>query len=145
MQNRWIASFVVAASLMIGAPALAMGDSDPVNLGEVQQLIDAGDFQTAVAKLQMYVDATPHDADGYNLLGYSYREMGFFDLSKQSYDRALQLDPGHLGVHEYLGELYLKTNEPAKAQAELAILEGLCGIECVEYTTLAAAVAAANP
>jgi Flp pilus assembly protein TadD len=145
MRNGWIASLVVAAGLIIGVPALAMTNDDPVSLSEVQELIDQGDFSGAVEKLEMYVEATPHDADGYNLLGFGYRQQEQYDLAKQAYDRALQLDPGHLGVHEYLGELYLKTNEPAKAEAELAILEGLCGTECEEYTTLAAAIAAANP
>jgi Flp pilus assembly protein TadD len=144
MRNRWVASLVVATGLMFGSSALAMGSSDPVNLRDVQQLIDGGDLSGAVEKLQMYVDATPHDADGYNLLGYSYRELGHFDLAKQAYDRALRLNPGHLGVHEYLGELYLKTNERAKAEAELATLKGLCGADCKEYQALAKAIAAAQ-
>ena len=47
-------------------------------------------------------------ADIYNLLGYSYRKNDNPDLDKafESYKIAIEVDPEHLGAHEYLGELY---------------------------------------
>jgi hypothetical protein len=54
---------------------------------------------------------------------------------------ALKIDPNHLGANEYLGELYLKLKQPAKANAQLAKLEQICGTNCAEYKDLAQDIA----
>ena len=56
--------------------------------------------------------------------------------SMKYYRAALKIDPNHLGANEYLGELYLKLKQPAKAKAQLAKLEKICGTDCAEYKTL---------
>ena len=58
------------------------------------------------------------------------------------YQRALRLDPAHLGAHEYLGELYLQRGEPEQARAQLAELELLCPAGCEERSELADAILA---
>ena len=144
MRNLWMAGVVAAVGLAMASSVLAMSNKDEVSLADVQMLIDQQKYGMAVDKLQTYLDATPQDANGYNLLGYSYRQLGKYDEAKAAYDRALRLDPGHKGVHEYLGELYLKTGQPAKAEVELETLKGLCGTDCPEYQALAKAIGAAK-
>jgi len=119
-----------------------MNSGDDVGLPDIEQLIAEQKFDMAVEKLQAYTQKTPWDPEGFNLLGYSHRQLGAYAEAKAAYDRALRLDPGHVGVHEYLGELYLQTGKPEEAKAELAKLAEICGTGCVEYQTLAKAIAA---
>jgi hypothetical protein len=54
----------------------------------------------------------------------------------------LALEPEHKGAHEYLGELYLQTGQPEKAEAQLEKLAHICGLEgCEEYEVLRVAIA----
>jgi tetratricopeptide (TPR) repeat protein len=55
------------------------------------------------------------------------------------YARALQLDPRHLGAHEYLGEAYLQAGQLEKAEAQLAQLKAICG-QCEQAEDLAESI-----
>ena len=77
------------------------------------------------------------NADVKNLLGFVTRNMNDTKSSMKYYQAALKIDPNHLGANEYLGELYLKLKQPAKAKAQLAKLEKICGTNCAEYKDLA--------
>jgi hypothetical protein len=48
----------------------------------------------------------------------------------------LKAEPDHRGANEYLGELYLETNQFDKAVEQLQILDNLCTTNCKEYTKL---------
>jgi hypothetical protein len=48
----------------------------------------------------------------------------------------------HRSAHEHLGELYLVLGDPAKAGQQLATLEEICLISCVETDDLKRAIAA---
>ena len=45
----------------------------------------------------------------------------------------MELDAGHLGINEYLGELYVQTNRMDLAKKRLAVLKGC---KCEEYEEL---------
>ena len=45
----------------------------------------------------------------------------------------MKIDPKHVGINEYLGELYISTNRLDKAKERLKILE-TCN--CEEYSEL---------
>ena len=51
-------------------------------------------------------------------------------------DRAI--DPKHIGINEYLGELYVATNRHNLAVERLGVLEGC---KCEEYDQLKAVIA----
>ena len=141
---RGFLSALVVCLVAWSLPVQAMAPASPSNveLSEVRDMIKAGNAEEAIPKLQKYVEANPEDADGFNLLGYGYRKSSQFDLSKQAYDRALTLDPKHKQAHEYLGELYLQTGQPEKAEALLVELGRICGGDsCEEYEELRVAIA----
>ena len=52
----------------------------------------------------------------------------------------MELNPKHLGVHEYIGEAYLEKGNLAKAKEHLRKLDDLCFWGCEEYTDLKEAV-----
>ena len=62
----------------------------------------------------------------------------------QHFQQALVLNRRHRSAHEHLGELYLILGEPAKAEQQLARLEDICLIPCVETDDLKRAIAAYN-
>jgi tetratricopeptide (TPR) repeat protein len=68
-------------------------------------------------------------------MGFTYRKTGHTDEALDYYNRALNLEPKHLGANEYLGELYLELKQPDKAKERLAVLKAACG-DCEEYQDL---------
>ena len=109
------------------------------------RLIRHKQYADAIPHLQMALADKPHDADILNYLGYTKRMVGEYDASLDYYQRALQIDPSHKGVHEYLGELYLQKNDLASAQKELATLATLCPSGCDEKDVLTKAIADYKP
>tara|TARA_B110000438_G_C15634120_1_gene572297 strand:+ start:248 stop:739 length:492 start_codon:yes stop_codon:yes gene_type:complete len=73
------------------------------------------------------------DADVLNYLGFTLRKTGNLKKAEIYYLEGLQLDAGHLGINEYLGELYVETNRIDLAKERLAVLEGC---KCEEYDEL---------
>ena len=71
------------------------------------------------------------------------RQVRRYAESELAYQRALTLDPAHLGAHEYLGELMLILGRRDRALHHLQTLERLCGTACEEYLDLRRAYEAA--
>ena len=93
-------------------------------------------------KLTKREDLGTKRADIYNLLGFSYRKLENPDLDKSfaAYMMAIELDPSHLGAHEYLGELYLMKDQKDKALIILEKLDQLAGSNSEEYKELKIAI-----
>ena len=106
----------------------------------VNSFIGMGNYRDAITMLEQMIAAEPGDAEAHNLMGFSLRKSGDFDRALGFYQKALAIDPAHLGANEYLGELYLETGERDKAQQQLTVLEGLCGADCEEYLDLKSAM-----
>ena len=133
-----------------GAAWSAGADSPEPADPELQQgraLIQKQDWPAAVAVLASYTRSHPDSADGYNLLGYSYRHLQRYDESLAAYTRALALNPKHRGAHEYIGEAYIQLGRLDKAKEHLDALDRLCFFSCEEYRDLKKAYEAAlrNP
>ena len=93
-------------------------------------------------KLTKREDLGTRRADIYNLLGFSYRKLDNPELDKSfaAYMMALELDPEHVGAHEYLGELYLMRDQKDEALKMLSKLESLVGKNAKEYKDLLNAI-----
>jgi tetratricopeptide (TPR) repeat protein len=94
----------------------------------------------AVQALDRYVARNYRDPDGHNWLAYAHRNAGRFDEAFKQYKLALNLDPKHLGAHEYIGEAYVMTGQIAEARKHLDRLGALCGKQCEQYRDLAEAI-----
>ena len=68
-----------------------------------------------------------------NYLGFTLRKTGEFEKAEFFYLKGLELDASHLGINEYLGELYVQTNRMELAQKRLEVLQGC---DCEEYKEL---------
>ncbi|MBM3732114.1 MAG: tetratricopeptide repeat protein [Acidimicrobiia bacterium] len=126
----------------------AVDDPDPLRavteLAPVRTKIEAKDYKGAIALLATILKADPKNADAHNLMGYSLRKSGDFEQSLAHYQKALAIDPKHKGALEYLGELYVQTDQLAKAREMAARLKALCPKGCEELTDLEKAIAGAG-
>lgn len=105
-------------------------------LKPVEKLIDQGDYQAAIKALDALHQEDPENADVLNLRGFSYRKMGDVDNALSNYQAALELEPKHRGANEYLGQLYLETDQLGKAEERLAVLDKACFFGCKQYSQL---------
>ena len=99
-----------------------------------------GKFLVAIKHLERAAKISPNNPDVYNLLGYSHRKLDQLEQAFDNYWKALKLDPRHLGANEYIGELYLRTNNLKKAEEHLAVLDDVCLFGCDEYDDLKDAI-----
>ena len=75
----------------------------------------------------------PNQADTLNYLGFTTRKLGDFVNGEKYYLQGLAIKPDHIGINEYLGELYVATNRMDLAKERLGVLE-TCN--CEEYSEL---------
>ena len=75
----------------------------------------------------------PMQADTLNYLGFTTRKLGDYENGEKYYLQGLEIEPNHVGINEYLGELYVVTNRLNLAKERLKILESC---NCEEYTQL---------
>ena len=146
MLIKYVMAFVLS-SLLISA-AMAAGSSSSStqpkadNYESGVKAVKAADYRTAIMLLNKVVAAKPKDADAWNYIGFSNRKLNRFDKALNAYQKALSIDPDHRGANEYLGELYLQTDDLANARKRLEKLDDICTFGCEEYNDLKAAIAA---
>ena len=75
----------------------------------------------------------PNKPDTLNYLGFTTRKLGDYENGEKYYLLGLEINPNHVGINEYLGELYVATNRLDLAKERLKILESC---NCEEYTEL---------
>ena len=80
----------------------------------------------------------PNKADTLNYLGFTTRKLGDYENGEKYYLQGLAIDPNHVGINEYLGELYVATNRHNLAIERLEILKNC---NCKEYDDLKAIIA----
>ena len=80
----------------------------------------------------------PNKPDTLNYLGFTTRKLGDFEGGEKYYLQGLAINPTHIGINEYLGELYVTTGRHNLAVERLEILKGC---NCKEYEQLKAIIA----
>lgn len=98
--------------------------------------VSYGNYQLAIKYLLRAAITSPDDADVYNLLGFSHRKLDKLEEALKHYKKALKLKPRHQGANEYIGELYLRTNNLKKAEEHLEVLDDVCFFGCDEFDNL---------
>ena len=90
-------------------------------------------YEKARKFLKISNDKKPNNADTLNYLGFTTRKLGDYENGEKYYLQGLEIEPNHIGINEYLGELYVATNRLNLAKERLKILENC---NCEEYTEL---------
>lgn len=146
------ALFALPLAILTLPAAVSAADTSPASVESAKlddfaigkKAIAAKKWALAADSFKKVVADNPKNADGYNLLGYSSRWLGKYDEAFAAYDKALAIDPKHKGALEYSGVAYLKVNQKAKAEEQLAKLKAIC-TTCEETTDLTKAIAAYKP
>ncbi|MDC3014124.1 tetratricopeptide repeat protein [Alphaproteobacteria bacterium] len=107
------------------------------------KLIKASNFKDAISLLETLVTKNPDDADILNYLGFSFRKTGDLVKSSHYYEKALNINPNHLGALEYQGELFITLGKIDRAKANLTRIDDICVTQCKELRELEKAINAA--
>ena len=101
-------------------------------------IYERNDYAAAIPQLE----ALRHEdrADVANLIGYSYRKLGKYDLASNWYERALKADPNHVRTWQYYGLWQIEQGNREQAVYHLGRIEKICGKGCPEYQSLSAAL-----
>jgi tetratricopeptide (TPR) repeat protein len=101
-------------------------------------IYDRNDYADAIGQLKaLGHDDHPNVA---NLIGYSYRKLGDYKLAQVWYERALKADPNHVLTWQYYGLWQIEQGNRDQAQHHLSRIAAICGSDCAEYRSLAAAL-----
>ena len=90
-------------------------------------------YLKALDKFEKAYTKDKKNADLLNYFGYALRKTGDFEKAEVYYLKGLELDAEHLGINEYLGELYVDTGRIELAKERLQVL---VGCNCEEYDEL---------
>ena len=90
-------------------------------------------YEKAIKYLIKSNKEKPNQPDTLNYLGFAYRKIGDFTMAEIYYLQGLDIDPGHKGINEYLGELYVQTDRIDLAKERLQVLKNC---NCEEYQEL---------
>ena len=127
--------------------AMAAGDysSTPAEsalMKAAKKDIKNNNYQSAFDRLMAGIGAEANNADFHNLLGFSARKTGRYELSEKHYTKALSLNPKHKQAMEYMGELYLTLGQIDQAEALRERLDKVCWLGCSELDDLDKAIQA---
>ena len=136
-----VMSFVLASTAMAAGSSSSSTKKDSY-YDQGVKAVKSANYNKAVKLFNKVVATKPTDADAWNYLGFSNRKLKKFDLALSAYQKALSIDPKHRGANEYLGELYLQTDDLAKAKERLKKLDDICTFGCEEFDDLKAAITA---
>ena len=104
------------------------------NLERKEKLDKAKKLYTqAFKKLEKAYKIDKKNPDILNYMGFTTRKVGNFEQAEKFYLEGLKIKPNHNGINEYLGELYVQTNQINKANERLAVLKNC---NCDEYNEL---------
>jgi len=101
-------------------------------------IYDRNDYASAIGQLKAL--GQDDRADVANLIGYSYRKLGDYKVSQIWYERALKADPNHVRTWQYYGLWQLEQGNREQAEYHLNRIAQICGTDCPEYRSLAAAL-----
>ena len=102
-------------------------------------IYENNDYAAAIPQLKAL--GQDDRADVANLIGYSYRKLGNYELASVWYERALKADPNHVRTWQYYGLWQVEQGNREQEKYHLAKIETLAGRDSAEYQSLASALA----
>ena len=98
-------------------------------------------YKKAIDYLVLANKEKANQPDILNYLGFAHRKIGDFENAEVYYKLGLSIDPEHIGINEYLGELYVQTGRIDEAKKRLKVLENC---KCKEFEELKSVISTGN-
>ncbi|MEJ2522657.1 MAG: tetratricopeptide repeat protein [Gammaproteobacteria bacterium] len=86
---------------------------------DVAVLIDVGNTQEAIRRIDDMLDEYPQSGLAYELLGTAHFSAGRYDEARKAFRRATELEPGQTGPWTKLGILQMEADDLLEAEASL--------------------------
>ena len=99
----------------------------------ILNLINQGKYEEAKLNLLEIIKKDEEDAEAYNLLGYTERQLQNYILAIKFYKRALTINNDFIGAHHYIAMAYLELDDIEKAKYHLNQLDLICLFGCEDY------------
>ena len=90
-------------------------------------------YKDALKNLKKANKDDPANPDVYSYMGFVERKLGNFKDAEILYLIGLEINPKHIGINEYLGELYAFTDRINQAKERLEVLRNC---NCEEFQEL---------
>ena len=116
---------------------MILGSNYNSELSEIIINVKNEEFKIALDSLENFVYENPNDVNGWNYIGFVSRKLKKYEDAERYYAAGLEINPNHVGILEYQGELYLETNRLELAKENLVKLSELCIFNCTEKKELA--------
>ena len=141
----FILLMICASPLMLQAAGSSDDDSTLKKSTDYQRAVSyikKSKYSAAIPLLRKELEKNPGNADAHNYMGYVLRKRNDLKNSAVHYEKALEINPKHLGALEYQGELFLTVGNLDLAKANLEKLDKLCWLGCDEHDDLKASIEA---
>ena len=136
--------FAVSASVSYAGGPLPDPRAEAL-AAEGRAMLAAGDTQGAIDAFEAALVLDPAYTRAYIDLAEAARADGLQGKAIRYYREARTRDPENLAAIAGEGEAQVEKGALSAARENLAVLESLCGEQCLETTTLASAIAAGPP
>jgi len=99
----------------------------------ISNLINQGKYEEAKQNLLVIIKNDEEDAEAYNLLGYTERQLQNYIPAIKFYQRAISINNDFIGAHHYIAMAYLELDDIEKAKYHLNQLDLICLFGCEDY------------
>ena len=99
----------------------------------ILKFINQGEYKKAKKNLLVIIKKDEGDAEAYNLLGYTERQLQNYILAIEFYKKALTINNDFIGAHHYIAMAYLELDDIEKAKYHLNQLDLICLFGCEDY------------
>mgnify|MGYP005630144847 FL=1 len=104
-----------------------------IDTSVILSLIDQGKYEEAKQNLLIIMENNKQDAEVYNLLGYTERQLQNYTIAIKYYKMALSLKKDFIGAHHYIAMAYLELDDIANAKYHLNQLDLICLFGCKDF------------
>lgn len=128
-------------AFMSASPAFAANREiilrDDAGLTKTEYLLAVGKYTAAIDTANEVLMRHPSNADAYTYRGYAYEHLGQIAEAVKDFEKALLIDPAHLGANKYLADIYLQQGKVSRALEQMQVIRMTCGqLDCEELDEL---------
>lgn len=114
---------------------------EDAGLTKAEYFLANAKYTAAVEAANDVLTRHPQNADAYTYRGVAYTHLGQNKEAIKDFQRALQINPNHLGANKYLADAYLQNGKENLAVEQMEAMRVICGqSNCSELDHLQAEI-----